>query len=134
MKKNVSKISVGLTVAMPLLVLLLFFFRSQIIELKKFFPECYFYSITGYLCPACGNTRSIISLLHGNIFLSLGYNITPIVLLLLSISFYIELVANTFRKKVHIIPRKYCFLIFLLSFMILYYIIRNFFPLITLCK
>ncbi|MBQ8297838.1 MAG: DUF2752 domain-containing protein [Ruminococcus sp.] len=133
MRETSKKISAGLAAVIPPLVLLLFFQRKQLIKLTDFFPECYFYKLTGYLCPACGNTRSITSLLNGQILLSLGYNITPFIIVILLTAFYIELAAHAFGRKISIIPRRYSFLALLLLFISIYYAARNFIPSLTLC-
>ncbi|SEI75287.1 Protein of unknown function [Lachnospiraceae bacterium A10] len=39
---------------------------------------CPFHQVTGFYCPGCGGTRSVIALLHGHILQSLIYH--PIVL------------------------------------------------------
>ncbi len=52
---------------------------SAVILKKIFFPEfdireimnpCIFYTATGYYCPGCGGTRSVIALLNGRFFVS----------------------------------------------------------------
>ena len=45
-------------------------------------PLCLFHLVTGIPCPSCGSTRSILSLLHGDLTGSLYWN--PIGWLLLS--------------------------------------------------
>lgn len=40
----------------------------------KMIPPCSFFETTGYYCPGCGGTRSVISLLHGNVIDSLCYH------------------------------------------------------------
>lgn len=112
---------------------LLFLFKEKVLLLKKYFPECIFYKKTGYLFPACGNTRSISAFLHGHFITSLGYNITPIVIMFFLTAFYIEIIACAFGKKLYIIPRNYYFLSVVLSLMTIYYIARNFIPFMTLC-
>ena len=42
------------------------------------FPPCAFHSLTGYYCPGCGGTRSLIALLEGKVILSLFYH--PLIL------------------------------------------------------
>ena len=131
---NISrKISAGLTIILSSSVLLIFFLSDKIIALKKYLPSCFFYEKTGYLCPACGNTRSITALLNRNIAESLGYNITPFVLLSLTVIFSIETAAGAFGIRLQIIPRKYSFIAILLSSMTLYFLLRNFLPFLTLC-
>lgn len=117
----------------PLFALLIFLLKDSLINLSFNFPKCDFHQKTGYLCPACGNTRSVQSLLSGKIFTSLGYNITPFVVVCLVLAFYIEVVAFVFGKKLRIIPRNYLFLAITLTFLIIYYIARNFVPFLTLC-
>ncbi len=124
--KNKARLA---SVLIPTAVLLIFLLKEQIITLSGYLPECQFYYKTGYLCPGCGNTRSLISLLNGNIINSLGYNISLMVIILLSLCGYIEIVSCALGKKIHIIPRSYFFLTVLLTTMILYYLLRNFIPL-----
>ncbi len=130
-----KKLTAGVAaIFLPILTLLFFLYRDFFIISSKYFPECSFYRQTGYLCPACGNTRSVTALLHGDILNSLGYNITPLLLLTFAAAFYIELVACAFGVKMLIIPRNYRFLTAVLTALPLYYLFRNFIPFLTLCK
>lgn len=122
-----------MTFLLPLLAMLTFLLKNCILKLSVKFPKCDFYKKTGYLCPACGNTRSVQALLRGQILTSLGYNITPMLFLVLAMAFYTEVVAFLFGKSLRIIPRNYVFLVVLLSCLVIYYIARNFVPLLTLC-
>ena len=38
------------------------------------FPQCTFFSLTGYKCPGCGSQRAIHALLNGNVKEAFGYN------------------------------------------------------------
>ncbi len=120
-------------VILPVLTLLLFLSRKFFIGLSEFFPECRFYSRTGFLCPACGNTRSVMAFLKGDILESVGYNITPVLLIAFAALFYIEVAAYAFGVRLRIIPRKYWFLAVVMGALILYYILRNIIPFLTLC-
>ena len=122
----------GLTVLMvPPLIILMKLKENFIINLSGHFPKCFFYEITGNFCPACGNTRSVIALLHGNLLLALRCNAIIPFLACIVIALYIELCFNFFNFKVRIIPRNNLLLvIFIVGFMI-YFILRNFFPLIA---
>jgi len=56
--------------------------------------------VTGISCPGCGNTRSFIALLHGDIYQAIRYN----ALFLLLAPFF--LVYFTIKTKSYIIGRK----------------------------
>ena len=37
-------------------------------------PKCWFRQLTGLPCPTCGATRSVLSLVHGNLAGAIGHN------------------------------------------------------------
>lgn len=39
-------------------------------DIRSVMKPCVFYRLTGYFCPGCGGTRSVIALLHGKIIVS----------------------------------------------------------------
>jgi hypothetical protein len=43
-------------------------------ERYGFYPRCPFFEVTGLLCPGCGGTRALATLLHGNIAGALRLN------------------------------------------------------------
>lgn len=120
-------------VIVPLLAVIIFALRQKLVCLSRFFPECYFYKSTGYLCPACGNTRCIKALFKGHVLEALGYNITIPLLIIIAGMFYGELVFYSFGKKVRIFPRSYVLLGFLLGSLPVYYVLRNILPFLTKC-
>lgn len=129
-----KRIAAGVAaIALPVFTLLLFLSRDFFIRLSALFPECQFYSRTGLLCPACGNTRSIIAFLKGDIIESAGYNVTPILLFTFAALFYIETTAYALGMNLHVIPRKYGFLAAVMTALPLYYVLRNIIPFLTLC-
>lgn len=95
------------------------------------FP-CMFNLFTGYFCPGCGNTRSIIALVNGHIILSLRYNPFIILTLAFLVLLYIELFTSTFYVHKKTIPRSNKFLFVTLGIMIIYYFIRNFIPILMI--
>ena len=53
-------------------------------------PFCGFFLLTGKQCFACGNTRSVISILRGDIISAIKFNPAIPILLLLTILLYAE--------------------------------------------
>ena len=121
------------TVAVPRLALPAVILRKYIFALTESLPECWINKTTGLLCPACGNTRSIKALLSGHIIKSAGYNITPLVLCVIGIMFYIELVTLCAGRHFAVFPRSNKFVVALIAVLFLYYILRNVFPVLTMC-
>ena len=67
----------------------LFFFQPG---RTGFFPACPFRTLTGLNCPACGTTRGLHQLLHGNFIAA--FELNPLMVLMLPILGY-ALVAYT---------------------------------------
>ena len=44
------------------------------IDLTEIFPHCLVHSLTGYYCPGCGGTRSVVSIMKGKFWLSFLYH------------------------------------------------------------
>lgn len=126
-KKNKIKIVLLLS---PFLVLGIFIFlKCFVFSITANFPSCFFRDTFQVYCPACGNTRSVLALLRGDLLQSLRYNITPIILLCLLGGLYLEAVNYYVLKNYKkIFPRNQIFWFSFLFLMFLYYIIRNFIP------
>lgn len=134
MCKTISiKLAKLIMVIVPLLALFTYINKNIIINLENKLPECYFYKSTGYLCPACGNTRCIKALFKGHVLEALEYNITVPMLIIIAGMFYVEAVFYSFGKKVRIFPRSYVLLGVLLGSLPLYYVMRNILPFFTIC-
>ena len=114
-------------VAIPIAVILV----DQIALSVSNIPECPTYSL-GVYCPGCGNTRSVLALLRGNILASLRFNPAIIFFVLLGAAFYIELAASVFGKRVRIVPRNSVFLFSVVGLFLAYYIARNFIPILAI--
>ena len=112
----------------PTALLCAFVFRELLARWTRIFPECIFYREYHLYCPSCGNTRSVLSLLHGDIVSSLEYNVTPIFLLIIALAFYCEAIAQTFGKRLALVPRKMPFMVITIIGFIVYFAARNFIP------
>jgi hypothetical protein len=119
------------TIFIPILIILLFAAQKYIIAFVPFLPDCFVYSNFDLYCPGCGNTRSVIALLQGDILTSLRYNIIPLLLTILILSVYIEFATYSFGKQLRILPRKLRFYLIGIALIVLYLIIRNFIPYLT---
>ena len=120
-----------LTVFIPVICLFLYLMKDELISMTSFFPPCFVYSLFHLYCPACGNTRSVIALLQGDLLASLHYNIVPFIILLLSLAAYGELVAYSFGKPVRLLPRKLRFYIILILLVYGYLFLRNLIPVLA---
>lgn len=128
---NKTKLYKIITLLIPITAIFLYMIRQQLIALSTHFPKCVFYSLFNLYCPSCGNTRSVISLLNGDILASLRYNIVIIILIVLSSLGYIELAALSFGKRIQLLPRRLSFYMCLITFLVIYWIVRNFIPFLT---
>ena len=119
-KKRIIIISIELVILIILAIVL----NSSLIN---YIPKCWIYQTTEILCPACGGTRCIINLLHGDLkeaFLShIVFFITIIYLLICNIVYIINL--NKKKKIATWIYPKYWYSIIFVIFLIIYAIIRN---------
>ena len=59
--------------ATVLLLALLYFFIDA--RHSGFFPACPLFTLTGLYCPGCGSQRAVSSLLHGDVFEAIDYNV-----------------------------------------------------------
>jgi hypothetical protein len=111
-----------------ILITILIYFRDSIVKIGLLLPKCPFYAYTGYYCPGCGNTRSVIHFLHGDLIGSLRYNIAPLTLMVILFLLYLELVTYAFGRYKRILTRNSYFWFTFLGLAILYFIVRNFIP------
>ena len=120
-----------LSILIPIIILLIYINLDSIFHYLSQLPICPFYSLFDLYCPACGNTRSVKALTNGDILSSLRYNVEPMILIILSTLLYIELVTKSFGKHIRLLPRKFSYYLTLIILLILYLIVRNFFPYLT---
>ncbi|WP_429143824.1 DUF2752 domain-containing protein [Anaerotaenia torta] len=102
--------------------------KDIILAIVPFLPACSLYSRFHLLCPACGNTRSVTALLHGDIAEALHYNPVPALLALLILLAYIEFAAHSFGRNLRILPRSLSFYLVLIALLVVYFIARNLYP------
>lgn len=123
-KKQIYRIWV---VVLPVIAILGFIFLKIFAEeLVSHFRPCIYYEVLGIQCFGCGNTRSVMALLRGDIISSLKYNITPVLLSTLAILLYAELVTMAFGTHKRILPRKGLFWIIFGIVLMGYFVGRNF--------
>jgi hypothetical protein len=120
-----------ITIMIPILIILIYILQDYILALVPFIPPCSIYRAYDIYCPACGNTRSITALFHGDILASLRYNIVPLLLGLLTLLAYLELATYSFGKHIRLLPRKLAFYLVLIALLILYWVVRNYIPYLT---
>lgn len=130
-KKRAEKIAVF---AILIVITAVLTFKDKLISIAKSLPECYIRRSTGLLCPACGNTRSVLALLKFDIAEALSYNIIPPIVLALCIAAYVQLIFSAFDIRVHILPRSSIFYILLSVVMSAYVLLRNFLPFLTVAN
>lgn len=123
-----KRLRLTITAGAPCLLLVLFILRDKLLGLAKYFPKCAFFSVTGYYCPACGNTRCVRSMAHGHVLLALRNNITIPFLAFLLLMLYIETAAGLAGKNVKILPRNGWVWAGVMTLFMVYYVVRNFIP------
>lgn len=89
--------------------------------------HCGYYLLTGKQCIACGNTRSVLSILNGDIISAIKFNPTIPLLCASALLWYVEFAANSFlEKKIKIFPRKIIFWAVLIIALAIYLVVRNY--------
>lgn len=132
MRKNssrkIKRTAAFFSILIPCFCVSVYLFKDCFFSLLSLMPRCLFNSVTGYLCPACGNTRCLMSLLHGDLIAAAGYNVAPILLLIIGVMLYAELVSTAFGHHLKILPRNYKIWMILLFTAVVYFITRNVLP------
>ena len=115
-----------LYVALPLTaVAALLITRPFWIWLAQHMPPCMFYHVTDLYCPGCGNSRSVRALLDGQLWLSLRYNITPLLTLVIGGLWYAEWGFSLFGRPRKLLPRRAAVIVPLSVLLLLYFVVRN---------
>lgn len=113
------------TVLIPILIIILYISQDLFIYLVEQLPPCPVYTHLHLYCPACGNTRSVKALLHGDMISSVKFNITPPIFAILAILAYVELLTYSIRRHIRLMPRKLSYYLIIISILVLYSVLRN---------
>lgn len=89
---------------------------------------CPIFETTGRYCLGCGSTRSVMSLLHGNIPAAFHNNPAVPVGALCLLLWYAERIFAAFGKKMQLIPRSFRFWMVMLGIHIVWALLRNMIP------
>ena len=129
MKENINtKIKNYQIILIEIIILLVI---SFIINCKYMtaVSQCYIFQSTGILCPSCGGTRCIQSLLQGDIVSAFHYNFVitfvAIYLVILNIVYLINRNKDEEKKVLTWIYPKYWYTIVLAVILIIYTVLRN---------
>lgn len=69
-------------------IVLLGLFAIRFLPVSRFLPSCYFRSFLGFPCPSCGTTRSLVSLVRGDVLGSLAMNPLAAVLIITALLWF----------------------------------------------
>ncbi|MGN0630949.1 MAG: DUF2752 domain-containing protein [Ruminococcus sp.] len=93
-------------------------------------PPCESYYYFGIYCPGCGLTRFVLALMSGHIWLAFRCNAVIFCLFAALLALYAEYVLLSFGKDVRILPRKPLFYILFAIAAVIYFVLRNFIPIL----
>lgn len=95
-------------------------------HITKFEPPCLFHFITGYYCPGCGGTRSVILFMQGHFIRSfIYYPLVPYTVVVGGI-FMIRMTITYFTKeKIRPMHMKMAYFMVALGILILNFVIKN---------
>lgn len=95
------------------------------IWLSYHLPPCLFHRVTGWYCPGCGNSRSVRALLSGQIWLSLRYNVFPVLAVIVFALWAAEQALRLFGRPHRLLPRSPRVIVPVGVLLGVYYVIRN---------
>ncbi|MDE6785155.1 MAG: DUF2752 domain-containing protein [Ruminococcus sp.] len=121
----------AVAVSAPAAVILVYIFSDRIMSLAPYLGGCIFHRLTGIWCPGCGNTRSVAAMFEFDFLLALRNNAAIPFLAICLLCLYLELIADISGRKVRILPRKTWIWCIVIMLFVIYYVIRNFIPVIA---
>ncbi|WP_044976382.1 DUF2752 domain-containing protein [Ruminococcus sp. HUN007] len=117
-------------VTLPFIIFSLSLFISRLF--LKFITDIHYLCpiklLSGFYCPGCGCTRAVHFLLRFDLLSSLRSNPSILLMCIAIALWYSELLLKTFGKNIKLFPRKKAFYIVLTLALTVFYVIRNFIP------
>lgn len=115
---------------LPLIsVVAIFIIKSLYVKyIVSLHMPCFFHLATGYWCPGCGGTRSMLAFFQGHIIKSLQYNPIVVIAVIILILVYIQLFLKAHGSKKRVLPKDDKYIVILVIIMLIYYLLRNFIP------
>ena len=96
---------------------------------QLYFPPCFFVSFKKKVIDTCcGNTRTVLALLHGHPLQALHNNAAFCYLLVVLLLLYLQKVLRCFGKPVQLLPKGNWFPVVSVCVCMAYCLIRNFIP------
>lgn len=96
------------------------------LDIFRIFPPCIFYYGYGFYCPGCGGTRSIVSLLKGNLVKSFLYHPVTIYTVFLGGWFMItQTLSRLTAGKIKGMSFRVRYIYFFLILLLLNFLIKN---------
>ena len=74
-------------------------------EQYSFYPQCPIHHYLGILCPGCGTTRALASLLHGNLGEALRLNALTVLLLPIAIGYAVAGYLSFHTRRPLVLPQ-----------------------------
>ncbi|MBR1592967.1 MAG: DUF2752 domain-containing protein [Ruminococcus sp.] len=115
-------------ILIPAAYLIVSFYRDRI---SIYIPPCLIRTFTGIYCPGCGATHCIYELSSGHILKAVKYNAVIFGLIVYAVLLWAEKILSAFGKNIKIIPANHAFYAVTAGIAVLYFIIRNFIPLLA---
>lgn len=116
----------AITFLPPVIVIAVVILKKYIFALSDFIPACKFYTLTGFLCPGCGNTRASKEMLSFHFFTAIRYNATLPIISVFLLLLYSQYIISAWIKPVKLVPQKPIFYITAGILLAVYFVVRNF--------
>ena len=111
--------------AAGLAAIIALFVSNGWVPLEKWARPCLLRTILGWYCPGCGNSRSVRALLSGQIWLSLRYNVFPVLAVIVFALWAAEQALRLFGRPHRLLPRSPRVIVPVGVLLGVYYVIRN---------